>query len=111
MTDFSLRVGIDISARQVSATWGTTPDDRRPVVEVEQSGRGYQHQIHQLHQTGHDPARCQVVMEATGTYWMRLAYTLHDAGLVSVSSIRSKPIAWPRRSCGGPRPMPSTHVS
>jgi transposase len=82
MTDFSLRVGIDISAQQISATWGTTPDDHRPVVEVEQSAQGYQQLIHQLHQTGHDPAHCQVVMEATGTYWMRLAYALHDAGFV-----------------------------
>ena len=86
MTDFSLRVGIDISAQQVTATWGTTPDDRRPVVEVAQSAKGYQQLIHQLHQTGHEPARCQVVMEATGTYWMRLAYTLHDAGF-SVSVV------------------------
>jgi transposase len=86
MTDFSLRVGIDISAQQVSTTWGTTPDDHRPVVEVAQSARGYQQLIHLLHQTGHEPAHCQVVMEATGTYWMRLAYTLHDAGF-SVSVV------------------------
>ncbi|MBI5960344.1 MAG: transposase [Chloroflexi bacterium] len=86
MSDFSLRVGIDISAQQVSATWGITPDEHRPVVEVEQSTKGYQQLIHQLHQTGNDPAHCQVVMEATGTYWMRLAYTLHDAGF-SVSVI------------------------
>jgi transposase len=82
MTDFSLRVGIDISAQQVTATWGTTPDDHRPVVEVEQSPKGYQQLIHLLHQTGYEPSHCQVVMEATGTYWMRLAYALHDAGFV-----------------------------
>jgi transposase len=86
MTGFSLRVGIDISAQQVSATWGTTPDEHRPVVEVEQSTQGHQQLIRQLHQTGHDHAHCQVVMEATGTYWMRLAYTLHDAGF-SVSVV------------------------
>jgi hypothetical protein len=42
MTDFSLRVGVDIFAQQVSATWGTAPDEHRPVVEVEQSPQGYQ---------------------------------------------------------------------
>jgi transposase len=82
MTDYSLRVGIDISAYQVSATWGTMPDDERPVVAVEQSTTGYRTLIQQLRQTGHEPAHCQVVMEATGTYWMRLAYTLHEAGFV-----------------------------
>jgi transposase len=82
MTDYSLRVGIDISAYQVKATWGTTPEDEQPVVEVEQSATGYRHLIQRLHQTGHEPACCQVVMEATGTYWMRLAYTLHEAGFV-----------------------------
>jgi transposase len=85
MTDYSLRVGIDISAYQVSATWGTMPDDERPVVAVEQSATGYRTVIQQLRQTGHEPAHCQVVMEATGTYWMRLAYALHEAGfMVSV---------------------------
>ena len=82
MTDYSLCVGIDISAYQVNATWGTTPNDEQPVVEVEQSTTGHQHLIQQLHRTGHAPAHCQVVMEATGTYWMRLAYTLHEAGFV-----------------------------
>jgi transposase len=86
MTDFSLRVGIDVSARQVSAVWGTTLDDHQPVVEVLQSTKGYQELIHRLQQTGHEPAHCQVVMEATGTYWMRLAYALHDAGF-SVSVV------------------------
>jgi hypothetical protein len=47
MTDYSLRVGIDISAYQVSATWGTMPDDERPVVAVEQSTTGYRTLIQQ----------------------------------------------------------------
>jgi transposase len=67
MTDVSLRVGIDISARPVSATWGTAPDDHRPGVEVEQSARGYQQLIPLIHQPGNEPSHCQVVMEATGT--------------------------------------------
>jgi transposase len=82
MTGYSLRVGIAISAYQVSATWGTTPDDEQPVVAVEQSTTGYRTLIQQLRRAGHEPAACQVVMEATGTYWMRLAYTLHEAGFV-----------------------------
>jgi hypothetical protein len=51
MTDYSLRVGIDISAHQVSATWGTMPDDEQPVVTVEQSTSGYRALIQQLRQT------------------------------------------------------------
>jgi hypothetical protein len=52
MTDYSLRVGIDISAYQVSATWGTMPDDEQPVVTVEQSSTGYRALIQRLCQTG-----------------------------------------------------------
>ena len=55
MTDYSLRVGINISAYQVSATWGTMPDDERPVVAVEQSSTGYRTLIQRLSQTGHNP--------------------------------------------------------
>jgi transposase len=82
MTEYSLRVGIDVSAQTVSVAWGTTPDDKLPVVEFKQSTAGYSRLIQQLRKTGHAPAQCQVVMEATGTYWMRLAYALHEAGFV-----------------------------
>ena len=109
MTDYSLRVGIDISAYQASATWGTTPNDEQPVVEVEQSTAGYRHLIQQLHQTGHEPARCQVVMEATGTYWMRLAYTLHEAGFV-VSVVNPVQAHWLAQAQKG-RARPMTYPS
>lgn len=82
MTEYRLRVGIDVSAQTVSAAWGTTPDDKLPVTEFNQSTMGYSRLIQQLRATGHAPADCQVVMEATGTYWMRLAYALHEAGFV-----------------------------
>jgi transposase len=82
MTEYSLRVGIDVSAQTVSVAWGTTPDDKPPVTEFNQSPTGYDHLIQQLQKTGHAPAHCQVVMEASGTYWMRLAYALHEAGFV-----------------------------
>ena len=82
MTNYDVWVGIDISAQRVTATWETTPEDRQPVVDVEQSASGYQQLLRQLHRIGHAPARFQVVMEATGTYWMRLAHTLHEAGFV-----------------------------
>lgn len=82
MTDYSLRVGIDVSAQTMSAAWSTTPDDKPPVTEFNQSTMGYGRLIQQLRDTGHAPAHCQIVMEATGTYWMRLAYALHEAGFV-----------------------------
>lgn len=51
MTNYSLCVGIDISAYQVSATWGTTPDDKGAIIEVEQSTPGERRLIQQLQQT------------------------------------------------------------
>jgi transposase len=83
MNKYSLRVGIDISAQTISVTWGTTPDDdQTPITEFKQSAAGHCHLMQQLRSTGHKPAHCQVVMEATGTYWMRLAYTLQEEGFV-----------------------------
>ena len=95
MTNYSLRVGIDISAYQVSATWGTTPEDQGPIIEVEQSATGYRQLLQQLQRTGHTPSCCHVVMEATGTYWMRLAYALHEAGYVVsvVNPVQSQRLA------------------
>jgi transposase len=42
-----------------------------------------------LKQHGHLPAQTLVVMEATGTYWMRVARMLHTAGY-AVSVINPK---------------------
>ncbi len=70
-------VGIDIAAATFTAAWSTggqwhvaTLDQRRP---------DYGRLAHQLRRLA-PPEQTLVVMEATGTYWLALAWFLHEAG-------------------------------
>lgn len=74
-------VGVDISFKTASIAWQVTPDQSPTVIEIQQTAKGYTKLIRQLRLLG-DPASIQVVMEATGTYWMKLAYAVFDAGFV-----------------------------
>lgn len=76
---YTLFVGIDVAAKTLTAAW-TEP--RRPhpgTLTLEQTALGFQALLDQLHATGHAPAFTLIVMEATGTYWMRLALFLVEA--------------------------------
>ena len=72
--------GIDIAAVTftTSSTTGTTPPSR--AVTLTQTPEGYAALIQRLQATGSAPERTLVVMEATGSYWITLATTLHAAG-------------------------------
>lgn len=82
MTNYTLFVGGDVSARSVSLAWGTDEVSIGPAVTEAQSEEGYDKVVQRLRRERHDPAHTLVVLEATGTYWMRLAYRLHEAGFV-----------------------------
>ena len=87
--DKQLYVGIDIAAATVTAAWGTSPTEIGPAYEFEQKQVAYQRLVSQLKASGYPPAQMLVVIEATGTYWMRVAAYLHHAGLqVSVINPR-----------------------
>ncbi len=60
-----------------------------PAFEIEQTPQGMKRLQQRLKQHAQLPGRTLVVMEATGTYWMRVARTLHTAGYV-VSVINPK---------------------
>lgn len=79
-TDYRLFVGIDIAATTFTAAWmptGATPT--APVTHPQRPAEFASFQ-RQLAATGVVPAATLVALEATGSYWVALAVTLHTAG-------------------------------
>jgi transposase len=82
-------VGIDIAAQTLSAAWGPSAAAIGAASEFEQSQMGYKRLIGRLKAAGGSPTQTLVVIEATGTYWMRPAQALYQAGFqVSVINPR-----------------------
>jgi transposase len=77
---YTLFVGIDLAAKTFTAAWTGGGLTTACLLTAEQTVAGYTTLQEQLHATGPAPATTLVVMEATGTYWMRLAVTLVQAG-------------------------------
>lgn len=76
---YSLFVGVDIAAETATAVWQTRDGKPSRALTFAQTPEGmhrFQTVIHTTHPT---PAEVLVVMEATGSYWMNLACTLHAA--------------------------------
>ena len=77
---FRCFVGIDIAAASFTAVW--TTDDRpcfRPGT-FSQSPTGFAAFQQHLQATSVAPAQTLIVLEATGSYWVALAVTLHEEG-------------------------------
>jgi transposase len=73
---YQLFVGVDVSAETVDAAWGEHKDEVGSAQTFEQSPAGYQKLVAAVAASGVAPAQVRVVMEATGTYWMRPAVAL-----------------------------------
>ncbi len=79
---YQLFVGVDIAAATFTAAWtasGQAPSTPRT---FDQTPAGFAAFQQQLQATGAAPGATLVVLEATGSYWVALAVTLHTAGLV-----------------------------
>ncbi len=87
-----LYVGIDIAAKTFTAAWGTSATAIGPAEEFEQKQGDYKRLVSRLKTSGYPAAQMVVVIEASGTYWMRVAAYLHQAGL-QISVIN------PRQAC------------
>jgi transposase len=74
-------VGIDIAAK-TATTALLAARDAAPAqpFTIDQTPEGMASLQRRLAQAGFSPTGCLVVMEATGTYWITLATTLHAAG-------------------------------
>ena len=99
---YQLYVGVDVAAASFTASW--SPDghaDERPQT-FDQTPAGFAAFQQRLGATGVPPAATLIVLEATGTYWVALAVTLHQAGfsvaVVNPAQIHNYAKSLPRRS-------------
>lgn len=74
-------VGIDVAAATATAVWQhtSTATPTRPLT-FDQTAAGHQLLMQRLAATGVPPAATLIVLEATGSYWITLATTLHQQG-------------------------------
>ena len=73
-------VGVDIAAASFTASWMTDGRMLPRAVTLAQSPAGFAALQQQLQGTDVAPAQTLIVLEATGSYWVALAVTLHEAG-------------------------------
>jgi transposase len=86
---YQLFVGCDIAARSFTAAWSQADQAPARPLRYEQTPVGFTAFQAALAATGVPLAQTLVVMEATSTYWMQLATTLHSAGY-AVSVVNPK---------------------
>ena len=86
---FQLFVGIDVAARTFSVAWSANGSEFSAAYEFEQNQKDYKRFLDKLKMVGAPRESTLVILEATGTYWMRLATYCNQAGLqVSVINPR-----------------------
>lgn len=77
---YSMFVGVDISAQQAHVATLTSEGELSDPFVVEQTSEGMVALKPALLSSGHAPQAILVVMEASGSYWMKLASCLYQAG-------------------------------
>jgi transposase len=77
---YNLYVGIDIAAASASIAVSRRAGVIEETFNIKQNEAGFAKLQERLREQASDPTSVLVVMEATGTYWMRLALTLYRAG-------------------------------
>ena len=77
---FALFVGVDIAAASATAAWLLPQGRASKAITIPQTADGYATLQQRLLTTGVPAAATLVVLEATGTYWVSLATTLHQQG-------------------------------
>lgn len=75
-----LFVGADIAAKTVTAAWGEHAHLVGRPQTFDQDAAGHAALIQAVNAQGVPPSETQVLMEATGVYWVGLAVSLHAAG-------------------------------
>jgi len=94
-------VGIDIAAASFTATWTADGKVLPKAVACSQSPAGFAAFQQQLQATNVTPDQTLIVLEATGSYWIALAVTLHEAGyavaVVNPAQLHTYAQSLPRR--------------
>lgn len=99
---YQLFVGVDIAAASFTATWTLAgPPKARPRTFA-QTPDGFAAFLAALAATDVAPAKTLIVLEATGSYWITLAVTLHQAGypisVVNPAHVHAFARSLPRRA-------------
>ena len=94
-------VGVDIAATSFSALWRTEGQPASRATTFAQTPTGFAAFQQQLQATLVAPAQTLIVLEATGSYWITLAVTLHQAGyavaVVNPAQLHNYAHSLPRR--------------
>ena len=77
---YRLFVGIDVAASTCAVSWMALQAQPTRAILIKQTPAGFADLQRQLLAIQPDPNAVLVVLEATGTYWMRLASSLSEAG-------------------------------
>jgi transposase len=77
---YQLFVGIDIAAATFTAAWMRLDGRPGPATTCPQSPAGFATLQEHLQATGVAPSATLIALEATSSYWIALAVTLHAAG-------------------------------
>lgn len=80
MSEYAAFVGIDIAAASASVVVKAKEQRIQTPFTVKQTIAGHAQLVKALVKAGCAPESTLVVMEATGTYWMQMAFALHEAG-------------------------------
>jgi len=72
-------VGVNISLATATIAWQKADAQKPTVLQIPQTAQGYSRLVEALKELA-APADIHLVMEATSTYWMDLAYLLFDLG-------------------------------
>jgi transposase len=78
---YTLYLGVDIAAETATTTWQDMDSGEQDMLTIEQQESGYERLLAALPE-GHEPGQTLVVMEATGNYWLKLAWYLQERGYV-----------------------------
>jgi transposase len=94
-------VGIDVAAASFTAIWSTDGKMLPKALTFSQTPVGFAAFQQQLQASGVTPAQTLIVLEATGSYWVALAVTLHEAGygvaVLNPAQLHSYAQSLPRR--------------
>jgi transposase len=101
--DIQVYVGADIAAESIQIDWVDSASQQYQQVTLKQHQRAYGQLVKQSTRVA-SADHIQVVLEATGNYWLSFAEYLHQAGLVVSVLNPYKPNTSPKPGCCAPKP-------
>ena len=108
---YQLFVGVDIAATSFTAAWSMSSSARERARTFAQTSDGFAAFQAALATTNVEPSKTLIVLEATGSYWITLAVTLHQAGYAVSLVNPAQPTPSPARFRAARRLMHSMRSS